>query len=817
MALNRRGRVPPTHTITGNLPPEINSFVGRGSELARLVELRNTTRLLTLVGPGGVGKSRLAIRLAATVDEGFPDGRWLVDVATLPEPSLLPRALADVLASRERGFQRWHQTLADEVRGRRLLLVLDNCDQLVAGCADLAVRLLRASPDLQVLATSREPLGVEGEVVWRVPPLSVPPPGAPDLAHVQASEAVALFVARSSAILSDFALTADNALIVADVCRRLAGLPLAIELVAARIASLGLNQIAARLDAGFALDLSARRAAPARQHTLRATLDWSYALLDQEERLVFRRLAVFVGGWTLRAAEVVCGDDALPTDHVAEVLERLVAKSLVQAVQQPDSVRYHYLETVRDYALEQLSASGGGPLIERRHAAYMLALAELAPPDASDVRHAAVLEQEQDNLRAALGWALREGHAELGLRLATAAHTLWYFRGHYAEGYTWLEQMLALPGAADSAPGVEALSWAGQLLHLQGRYADAEVRLRTALDKHRQRADARGVALTLLMLGNVCLWRGDLVRASELLGDAATRLHDLGNRAELVSLFQAAVARCELGELHEARALAARCEMLGRDGQRPVAIAAALHLRALIAARGEDPAGAIRLMHEALDLERRLMDQQRLVETLTELGHVEFNQGHIDEALKAFGEAVQLAAASGERICLIRAVEGVAGTVAALRPEVAVRLAAASAHYRAELGAAAWPHDHQVVQTALATARSGLREHAYSRAWDAGHLLRDAEAVAVVQALQTMDIQAEPPQWANTRLTGREREVIQLLAQGLSTRQIAAHLVISPGTVRTHLDHIMAKFNLHSRVQVVAWATQGLELNDDPS
>jgi predicted ATPase/DNA-binding CsgD family transcriptional regulator len=530
MPLNRRGRVPPTQTITGNLPHEVNSFVGRRSELAELVELHATTRLLTLVGPGGVGKSRVGVRLASTVDDSFPGGRWLVDVATLSEPSLLPNAIADVLAIREGGLQRWHQTLADQVRGQRLLLVLDNCDQLIAACAELAMTLLRASPDLQVLATSREPLGVEGEVIWRVPPLSVPPPGAHDVADVQASEAVALFVARSGAILSDFGLTADNALIVGDVCRRVAGLPLAIELVAAQIASLGLNQIAARLDAGFALGLSGPHGAPARQQTLRATLDWSYALLDDEERLVFRRLAVFVGGWTLRAAEAVCGDDALPTDNVADVLERLVAKSLVQVDQQPDSVRYHYLETVRNYALEQLSASGAGPLIQQRHATYMLTLAELAPPDGSDVRHAAVLEQEHENLRAALEWALRERAAELAPRLAPAAYTLWYLSGHHAEGYTWLEQMLAPPGAADSAS------------------------------------------------------------------------------------------------------------------------------------------------------------------------------------------------------------------------------------------------DHPVLQTALVT--------------------------------------AEPPRWANARLTSREREVIQLLAQGLSTRQIAAQLVISPGTVRSHLDHVMAKFDLHSRVQVVAWATQ---------
>jgi non-specific serine/threonine protein kinase len=250
--------------------------------------------------------------------------------------------------------------------------------------------------------------------------------------------------------------------------------------------------------------------------------------------------------------------------------------------------------------------------------------------------------------------------------------------------------------------------------------------------------------------------------------------------------------------------------MLGSNGQRPVAVAAALHLRALIAARGGDPAQASRVMHEALDLERRLMDQQRLVETLTELGHVEFEQGHINEALNAFGEAVELAAASGERICLIRALEGVARTVAASRPEVAVQLAAISAHFRAELGAAAWPHDRQVLRTALATARSSLRGQAYARAWQTGELLGEAAAVALVEALQTTDVHGAPPRWSDARLTSREREVIELLAQGLSTRQMAAQLVISPDTVRTHLDHIMAKFGLHSRVQLVAWATRSV-------
>jgi predicted ATPase/DNA-binding CsgD family transcriptional regulator len=794
-----------------NLAADLSTFIGREVELAQLQELGSTTRLLTLVGPGGVGKSRLAVRHSASVQRDYSADVWLVDLASLADPGLVPRAVAEALGIRQRTGQDWYLTIIDRLRARQLLLLLDNGERVIAGGADLATRLLRACPGLRILATSREPLGVEGELVWRVPPLAVPDSNTNDVEHVAASEAVRLFVARVTARMSDFALTDENVATTAHICRYLGGLPLALEVVAARVPGVGLSQIAARLDSGYALGLSGGHHAPPRQRTLRATMDWSYRLLSQAEQVLLRRMAVFVGGWTLAAAEAVGSYDDLPAEQLADMLAQLVTRSLVQAEQQADeTVRYRFLATIREYALEQLQASGEAARLERRHALYLLSLAERAAPEASDAGHARLVEQDVDNLRAALAWAIREGESDVGLRLAISAVGLWYFGGLYAEGSSWLEQLLAIAPADTTPASLEALTWAGQLLLLQGKYADAKARLQPVLDAQRARGDERGTALALLMLGNAALWCGDLLSARGMHAEAAERLRNIGNPAELVSVFQAAVVACELGELDQAREFAARCEALGRAGPRPVALAAALHLRALLAAREGDAAAALLVIGEALDLERRVADQQRLVETLTEQGHVMLELGRISEALPAFSEAVQLAMASGERICLVRALEGVAGALRESRPETTVRLAAATTRLREELGATRWPHDAAVLDATLAVARDSLTASASADAWDAGRALTEVEAASLA-LLPTPSGESEraAARQSGTSLTRREREVVELLARGLSTRQIARQLVISPDTVRTHLDHIMAKFDVHSRIQLVAWVTSG--------
>jgi predicted ATPase/DNA-binding transcriptional regulator YiaG/Tfp pilus assembly protein PilF len=509
--------VPPT-----NLPVALTSFVGRARELAAVRRVQAGTRLLTLSGPGGGGKTRLALALAAELPWAYPHGIWFVDLAPLAEPALLPEVVAAALKVRTTAQQPPAAALLEALRARQLLLLLDNCEHLLAACADLAEALLRACPHLEVLATSREPLGIPGETVWRVPPLTVPP-AAPDMAAPKAgagdrppplppgavdappelgtTDAERLFVARARLRRPEFAPTPADAAAIAEICRRLDGIPLAIELAAARVGVLSAAQLADRLGDRFRLLTGGARAAPTRQQTLRATLDWSYDLLTPSERALLRTLSAFAGGFTLEAAEVVGSDvgsdggsrqfagggedlpetgDSRPTgdsqglpaassqpatEPVLDLLARLVEKSLVLADEQGEVVRYRLLETVRQYAAELLERSGEAPRARAAHARYFLDLVEQPAPaggGTEQARRHAQLETEHDNLRATLAWAVQQGNAERALRLASALRWFWYRRRHWDDGLTWPARALALPGAQERTPlRAEVLEGAG--------------------------------------------------------------------------------------------------------------------------------------------------------------------------------------------------------------------------------------------------------------------------------------------------------------------------------------------------------------------
>jgi predicted ATPase len=361
--------------LRGNLPAEPNRFIGRERDLAELALLLTDVRALTLCGTGGIGKTRLALRLGGDVADGFPDGAWLVSLADVTGPALVTTCVAGALGVREEPGQPLGGTLEDALRGRRLLLILDNCEHLVAACAQLCARLLANCPWLRVLATSREPLKMPGETIWRVPPLSLPPTGA--AAHEFADhEAVRLFAERATAARPGFSVRPENASAVAGVCRTLDGMPLAIELAAARVGALAVEQIHGRLSNRFQLLAAGHRTAPPRQRTLRATVDWSYELLTPKEQLLLRRLAVF-SGWNLEMAKRVCADDSLPPEAVLDLLAALIDKSLValDGVVAGDA-RYRLLDTIRQYAAERLAASGEVPELRRRHRDCLLELIE---------------------------------------------------------------------------------------------------------------------------------------------------------------------------------------------------------------------------------------------------------------------------------------------------------------------------------------------------------------------------------------------------------------------------------------------------------
>ena len=414
-------------TLRHNLPVQLTSFIGREREIEEVKKLLSSSRLVTLTGSGGCGKTRLSLQAAAELIEEYPEGLWLVELASLTDPGLVPQTLASVLGMREVPGRPLLETLSDYLKARNLLLVLDNCEHLVEACAELASSLLGACPNLKILATSREGLGVAGETTWNVPSLSMPEPQRlPPMESLSQYEAVRLFIERAESVQPGFEVTDQNAPAVAQICHRLDGIPLAIELAAARVRVLSVEQINARLEDRFRLLTGGSRIAMPRQRTLRGAVEWSYELLSEPEHLLFNRLSVFTGGFILEAVETVCAGEGVGADEVLDLLSLLVDKSLVMVGEGVEGeVRYRLLETLRQYGRERLAAIGEADETLRRHAAFFFALAEeagqvqsqtiaLGPQEAAWLDR---LEQEHDNLRAALGWCVESGEAETGLRL----------------------------------------------------------------------------------------------------------------------------------------------------------------------------------------------------------------------------------------------------------------------------------------------------------------------------------------------------------------------------------------------------------------
>ena len=463
-----------------NLPEPLNSFIGREHERAELAQLLSSTRLLTLTGAGGCGKTRLALEIARQMLDGFPDGVWVADLAPLSEPSLVAQTVASVLDVRRAANRSLVESLADHLRHRRTLLLLDNCEHLIASTAGLAETLLRGAADLTILATSREALAIDGERTWRVPSLTVPPlqhltpPG--DLLKY---EAVRLLVERASAAGATLAITRDNAAAITDVCRRLDGIPLAIELAAARLRVLSIDQINARLDDRFRLLTRTDHSRIGRQRTLAATVDWSYDLLSEAERLLLRRLSTFAGGWTFEAAEDVCVGDRINPNDVLDLMTRLVDKSLVMVDADLDGPRrYRFLETVRHYGRERLQQSGEADAVHARHFGYFLDLARRAEPElmrADQLLWLDRLESEHDNLRAALEWRLASADSGCdSLELAAALHWFWLKRAYLAEGQHFLDRALARDTKAASVRRSDALMALGAIVFLEGDFGRAE-------------------------------------------------------------------------------------------------------------------------------------------------------------------------------------------------------------------------------------------------------------------------------------------------------------------------------------------------------
>ncbi|MHB8732209.1 MAG: ATP-binding protein [bacterium] len=625
--------------LPNNLPRQLTSFVGRDREAAEIKTLLAGTRLLTLTGAGGSGKTRLALQIVADLLDHYPDGVWLIELASLSVPALLPQAAASVLGVAERPGRPLDETLLEHLRSRSMLLVFDNCEHLLQSCASLVDVILRRCAHVRILATSREGLGIAGELTYAVPSLSVPDPGgvfAPN--DLLRSEAARLFVERVMASNAKFRLTEGNTRAVAQVCSRLDGIPLALELAAARANALTVEQLAERLDDRFAVLTAGSRVALPRQQTLRATMDWSYDLLSESERTVLRRLSVFVGGCSLEAAEAVCSGQGIDEHDVLDLLTQLVNKSLVIADLLGTEVRYRMLDTIRQYAQDKLSASGEAAELQQRHRGWYLRLAQQAAerivgPD--QLMWLNRLELEHDNLRAALDWSSPDAvDAERRLRLAGALVRFWDYHTHWGEGRTWLEAALAESRGMASAARTTALEGAGFMAWRQGDLASATALYDENLSLARELGDQKSLVEALVGRGVVAVTQGNLEAATGLFEESL----ELAQRLEepwliAMTLAQLGVVIRWKGDYSKAVALCERSLAMYRRVGGKRGIAYSLRLLGHATRLSGDPVRATEAYRESLALFHETADKWVATECIEGLALIA--NAHSDEARAA--------------------------------------------------------------------------------------------------------------------------------------------------------------------------------------
>jgi predicted ATPase/DNA-binding winged helix-turn-helix (wHTH) protein len=685
-----------------NLPYQLTSFIGRQQEIAQLKGLVTATRLVTLTGAGGAGKSRLAMEVASRLTDAFPDGVWLVELAALSDSRLVPQAVAKTLALTEQPTRPVIETLGDYLASKRLLLVLDNVEHLLEGCVQFVDLILRHSPDVAILVTSRERLAMAGELTYRVPSLMVPGPRDNVAADaLLAYDGVRLLVDRARLLRPGFSVTAENAASLASICYRLDGIPLAIELAAPRLRSMSVEELSQGLDQRFALLTDGSRTALPRHRTLRSTIDWSYDLLREPEKLFLQRLSVFAGGWTLAAAEEVCAGEGIEHGNALDLLTSLADKSLVVPEQEDAQTRYRLLETVRQYARDRLEDTGSSAAVRARHRDYYLALAEEADPKLRGAEQAEWLrrlEEEHENLRAGLEWSIDEVGSKAGLRLCGALQRFWWTRGHFTEGRQWCTRVLGKAGAEERTPErAYVLNAAGVLSHDQGDYPAAKAFHEEGLAIRRELGDRRGTAASLGNLGNVALNQGDYPAARALLEESLAICRELGDRFNSAGL---------LGNLGG---------VAFRQGDYPTA--RALH-------------------EESLAIGRELGNPHSISMALSNVGHVALDQGDYPAARALLEESLVIRRELGSRIGILYALEVLGAVVASLRDSLrAARIWGATDRSRAEIGPPRPQNEMPGYDRYVAAARIASGDAAaFDSAWQEGRGLTLDQAIDLALA-----------------------------------------------------------------------------------
>jgi predicted ATPase len=641
-------------TFRSNLPQQLTRFIGRQREIAEIRDLLTHTRLLTLSGPGGIGKTRLALQVAGDSLLEYRDGVWFVEFASLADTDLVPHTVASTLGVHEEAGRSITDTVVDFLKSTHVLLVLDNCEHLISACAQLTDKLLRSSKSLRVLVTSQEPLAIAGEAVFRVSSLGLPDPqGQPDPESLSKHEAVELFLDRARSVKSTFAIGSSNALALAKLCVQLDGIPLAIELAASRASVLSVEQIAARISDRLTLLTGGSRTALPRHQTLLAAIDWSYNLLSESEKILFRRLSVFSGGWTLEAAETVCAGDGVDTGHVLGLLAGLVDKSLVLAEEREGQQRYRFMVTLLEYALKRLMQTEEGETISRGHARFFVALAVAGEPKLMSTEQKVWLEglnAEYDNIRAVLNWTSKK-NAEMGLRLAGALGQFWYLRGYWDEGRRWLAEMLGASGAlAHPAQRVRALNAAAWIALNQGEYVSARSFSEEALSLSRESGDKRETGFALNCLAILTAEQGEFAVARSLLEESLTIRRELGDKSMIASTLQnVGILAFRQGEFASARSLFEESLGISREVGYKHGIATALVNCGEVARRMGDHAAAQALLDEGLALAKDMGDKIVIPIALNALGALAGRQGDYAAARALHTKGLEVSRELGDK------------------------------------------------------------------------------------------------------------------------------------------------------------------------
>jgi predicted ATPase/class 3 adenylate cyclase/DNA-binding CsgD family transcriptional regulator len=854
-------KFPPLRTLDhlpNNLPVQLTSFVGREKELADIRTLLHDARLLTLIGPGGTGKTRLSIQAASELLDQYPDGVWFVELAPILDPQLVPRTTAMALGLRDEPQRPVIDMLCDYLHEKKMLLILDNCEHLVDACARMADQILHATPNTRILASSREALGIGGEVTYRVPSL-----GLPDISHLppidslSQYEAVKLFIDRATSALPTFAVTNENAPALAQVCYHLDGIPLAIELAAAKIRVLTVEQIAKRLDARFRLLTGGSRTALERHQTLRAAIDWSYNLLSPEEQVLFQRLSVFVGGWTLEAAESVCEGGGIKSEDVLNLLEQLVNKSLVITEEVGREARYHMLETIRQYAQEKLLEAEGVEAIRDKHLAYFVKLVEQAEPELYRSNQAFwlnKLEDELDNIRMALGWALA-ADAKSGLRLMVTPRFFWAARGDLREAGGWLAQLLERYNETDSLRA-QALALYVRALAMRGDLTEAHKIGNQSLELSRAISDQQAEALSLWDLGMVLSMQGNYKEGIPFVEQSLALYRTLGDKfgQALATVWLAT----NLNDLERSKAFISESLRLYRELGHLLGIANCLHELALRTIWAGDFSSSVPLLEEARTLYRQLGNKTGEGIVLAEYGTLAYWRGDYQQAYAYYKESFELHENAGEyylaswagvnmAYALLRrgdiskakemferwvqrsynskdidlaiyTLEGLASLyVHQAQQERATRLFAWADAMREKIINHRPPVEQRSVERDLAVIHAILGKAELAKLSEEGQAMTVEEAIALAfePAAEITEIKIAPTTLPSQReaekqkyggLTTREREVAVQIAQGKSNQAIAAELFLSLKTVEAHVTRILSKLGFTSRARIAGWA-----------